>query len=88
MSQEGRHPRQLTTSVPWMELESFQAPAQKVSAYPVTACDASFPAHTFASRLISTDNSLVVVFAQFLINLSSHPDLCVNMQETGQCANL
>lgn len=46
------------------------------------------PSHTFASGPIRADNFLIVVFAQSLIDLSSHPDLCVNMQEARHRASL
>lgn len=46
------------------------------------------PSHTFASGPIRADNFLIVVFAQSLIDLSSHPDLCINMQEARHRASL
>ena len=46
------------------------------------------PSHTSASELIRADNLLIVVFAQSLIDLSSHPDLCVNTQEARHRASL
>lgn len=46
------------------------------------------PSHALASELMRIDHLLIVVFAQSLIDLSSHPDLCINMQEARHRASL
>lgn len=72
MNWEGGHPRQVAASlVGWDQ-------TQETSLLPVIA---ALPPSTFASGLIRADNPLIVVFAQFLMDLSSCPDLCVDMPE-------
>lgn len=68
--------------------QSFQSLAQELSGCPVTIGDTSSPIPHLCLWEIRADNLLIVMFAQSLIDLSSHPDLCVNTQEARHHASL